>query len=299
MNTSKIFNLNDANGGTEILARKFEEQILPLIPELNNYNWIIAPGSGQILEEKINIAWIHIGEYEQDLDWVQHPNLDYLIFVSEYQKQKFLRRFDIDISKCYVINNFINDIKYVWYKDTDIIKIAFHVSPERGLQVLMRAVSNIDDPKIELHAFGDFSKNKKYSALFDKRIFLHEKMSNSSVINFISMCHIFAYPSIWNETSSMCLIESLCSGLYCITNDSSVLPETGINLTHIYKTQSTIEKESKVLEKEIVKAIDEIRSGRFDSKIQSDISNNYYSISKAIDSWKALANLIENNKNRV
>jgi glycosyltransferase involved in cell wall biosynthesis len=294
VNTSKIFNLNDANGGTEILARKFEEYILPLVPEFNNYNWIIAPGLGQILKEKINIAWIHLGEYEDGLEWVENPYLDYLIFVSEYQKQSFLNKFNIDKHKCYVINNFINNINYIENKPTDVIKIAFHVDPERGLELLIKAMNLISDPKIELHVFGDFLKNKKYLNISDKRIFLHEKINNESVIKFISNCHIFAYPSICNETSSMCLIEALSSGLYCITNDLSVLPETGMGLTDIYKFQNDIDKEYKFVAEKIISSIELIRSKSFDGKNQSEAVNSYYSIDKAIKSWKSLSKTITN-----
>jgi UDP-glucose:(glucosyl)LPS alpha-1,2-glucosyltransferase len=39
--------------------------------------------------------------------------------------------------------------------------------------------------------------------------------------------HMFVYPSIWEETSCISLLESMAAGLYCIVTNYGALYETG------------------------------------------------------------------------
>ena len=42
---------------------------------------------------------------------------------------------------------------------------------------------------------------------------------------------MFAYPSIWEETSCISLLESMAAGLYCIVTNYGALYETGAEFT--------------------------------------------------------------------
>lgn len=298
----KIFDI-DASwiGGTELMALSMQEKILPLAPHLSEWNWIIAPGKVNLREDGKNIAWVHLGEFEGDLSWLQHPLVAHIIFVSYYQYQRFVERYPgINQSRCHVIKNAIDPIPL---KDNpkDKIKLLFHSEPYRGLEVLLEAFRMVDDPDIELHVIGDLDTKTidwkiqmqnsiKESILLDNRVICHGRLSNEDTRKQVQQCHMFAYPSTWRETSCICLIEALSAGLYCITNSFTVLPETGIGLTKIYPFDENLSQQAKVLHEHIMVGLDDIRSNRFNKKVQADIANSHYSWESVTKQWLNFAN---------
>ena len=289
MTGQKIFNIDPSwIGGTELMALSMQEKILPLAPNLAEWNWILAPGNINLREDGKNIVWVHLGEFEGDLSWLQNPLVAHIIFVSYYQYQRFTEIYPgIDHSKCHVIKNAIEPIPF-YTKPKDKIKLIFHSEPYRGLQVLLDALKLINDPDIELHVIGDLDTTtiewktevqnniKKYISL-DDRVFYHGRVSNNKVREILQDCHIFAYPSIWRETSCLALIEAMGAGLYCITNSFTVLPETGIGLTKIYPFNEDLTKQAITISNEITKAIELIRNDKFYAFGQVQAVNNYYS----------------------
>jgi glycosyltransferase involved in cell wall biosynthesis len=285
-------------GGTELMALSLQDKLIPLAPEALDWNWIIAPGEINLRSDGKNIAWVHLGEFEGDISWLQDPLVAHIVFVSYYQYQRFIERYpNIDQAKCNVIYNAIEPIKVNLNKDTSKIKLIFHSEPYRGLDVLLQAMTLLESYKdIELHVFGDlntktvdwkieFQDKIKDMCLKDSRVFLHGRVSNEEIRNFMDYCHMFAYPSTWRETSCISLIESMCAGLYCITNSFTVLPETGIGLTNIYPFVEDLNIQAEILAGEIQRGIHEISSGSFNPLIQSKKANEVYSWDKLINNW--------------
>lgn len=304
MDGQKLFDVDYSwIGGTELMAINMEKHILPIAPQLSEWNWILAPGKINLREDGKNIVWVHLGEFEGNLNWLANPLVAHIIFVSYYQYQRFMERYpNIDNSKCHVIRNAIDPIPFL-DPPKDKIKLAFHCEPYRGLEVLLDALSLIEDPDIELHVIGDLDtktidwkvdiQNKiKESILLDDRIIYHGRLSNDNVRKQLQNCHIFAYPSTWRETSCISLIEAMSSGLYCITNSFTVLPETGIGLTKIYPFDNDLKNQALTLSKEILKAMDLIKNKRFDQINQIVKTNDYYSWNNVSKEWLDFSNKI-------
>ena len=295
MNGSTILNYNKSfTGGTEIMARGFEENILPIFSEFRNWNWILAPGNINLREDGKNIVWVHLGEFEGDLGWLNDPKVAYIIFVSHYQYHRFLERYNLDSKKCFVIENAINPI-IAKRKPVDKIKLIFQSEPYRGLNVLLQALSNIKDDRIELHVFGDLDTDTvdfwkesmqgkiKDLCLKDSRVFLHGRVNHKDVLDFIGSCHIFAYPSTWRETSCLSLIEAMSAGCYCITNDLTVLPETGMGFVDMYEFTFDEELHVKRLQKKIQDAIENLY--KFDPTYQITLTNKKHSWQNISNKW--------------
>ena len=284
-------------GGTELMALSLQDKLLPIVPEASSWNWIIAPGEINLREDGKNIAWVHLGEFEGDLSWLQDPLVAHIVFVSYYQYQRFVERYPgIDQSKCHVIYNAIDPIRLNLQKEAEPIKLIFHSEPYRGLDILLKALSILQDESIELHVFGDlntktvewkidFQNSIKEMCSKDSRVKLHGRVSNKEVRDFMSECHIFAYPSTWRETSCISLIEAMCSGLYCITNSFTVLPETGIGLTNIYPFVEDNDIQAQVLADEIKKGINLISKKQFNPLLQSKKANEVYSWNNVLKQW--------------
>lgn len=297
MTGQKIFNIDPSwIGGTELMALSMEKKILPLAPNLSEWNWILAPGQINLREDGKNIVWVHLGEFEGDLSWLQNPLVAHIIFVSYYQYQRFTEMYpEIDHSKCHVIRNAIDPITFS-IPPKDKIKLVFHSEPYRGLEVLLDALKLIDDPDIELHILGDLDTKTidwkieiqdriKECILLDNRVICHGRVSNDEVREQLQNSHIFAYPSTWRETSCIALIEAMAAGLYCITNSFTVLPETGIGLTKVYAFNKDLDKQALTLSNEIIKAVNTIRSDKFYSFKQVQAVNDYYSWRVVSKEW--------------
>jgi glycosyltransferase involved in cell wall biosynthesis len=305
MSGQKVFDIDHSwIGGTELMALNMEKYILPIAPQLAEWNWIIAPGKINLREDGKNIAWVHLGDFEGDLSWLQDQRVAHIIFVSYYQYQRFMERYpNIDNSKCHVIRNAIDPIPVSEYTLGSKIKLVFHCEPYRGLEILIDALSLIKDPDIELHVIGDLDtktidwkidiQNKiKESILLDDRIIYHGRLSNDNVRKQLQNCHIFAYPSTWRETSCISLIEAMSAGLYCITNSFTVLPETGIGLTKIYPFDNDLKNQALTLSKKILEAVDSIKKKRFDPINQAVKTNDYYSWKSVSKEWLDFSNKI-------
>ena len=282
-----------------------EEKVFPYVPELKEWNWIIAPGKIDLREDGKNIAYIHLGEFEGDLSWLQNPLVAHIVFVSYYQYQRFVERYPgIDTSKCHVLKNSIDPIEFTEKDYSSKIKLVFHSEPYRGLDRLLLALSLLKDLRdIELHVFGDlntkvvdwkieFQDKIKEMCKDDNRVFLHGRVSNTEVKEFLKEAHIFAYPCTWRETSCISLIEALSSGLYCITNSFSALPETGIGFSKIYPFLVDPEKEAEQMAKEIRQGIDLLKSGKFNPNTQVPFVNKEYSWDSRIKEWQDFSNTI-------
>jgi glycosyltransferase involved in cell wall biosynthesis len=308
MNGQKIFNIDPSwVGGTELMALKMQEKVLPIAPQFSDWNWILVPGEINLREDGKNIVWVHLGEFEGDLRWLANPKVAHIIFVSYYQYQRFMEWFpDIDSNKCHVIRNAINPITPSKYPSIDKIKLIFQSEPYRGLDILLKAISLIKDESIELNVFGDlhtttidwkidFQNKIKAMCEEDSRVVLHGRQPNDVVREQIRSSHMFAYPSTWRETSCISLIEALSGGLYCITNSFTVLPETGIGLTNMYPYNPDPDSQSITLADKIIEGIDDIRSGRFDQISQIVKANNYYSWNTVSKEWLRFADKISMN----
>lgn len=300
-----MFNLNDSIGGTEMMANKLIEKVIPSVPDLEKHNWIIAPGSGSFSSKKKNIAWVHIGEYVEDLEWLNSEDLHHIVFVSNYQYRRFLEFFDgIDDRKCYVVENAIDPLPENKKDYSSTIKLIFHSEPYRGLDVLIGALNLIDSSyDLQLDVFGSLEesdeewKNEIHERIKDlaknnSRVIFNEKSSNEVIREKILESHMFAYPATWKETSCISLIESLSGGLYCITNNSSVLAETSIGYADVYPFKSHPDDEAKILAERIKHGYHMMKSGEFNHLEQVKKINEYYSWDNRINDWKRFSNSI-------
>jgi glycosyltransferase involved in cell wall biosynthesis len=295
-----LFDINESwIGGTELMALAMEKNILPEIPELAEWNWILAPGKINLREDGKNIAWVHLGEFEGDLSWLCDPLVEHVIFVSYYQFQRFTEMYpNLDQSKCHVIKNAIDPIVPQYETNKDKIKLVFHSEPYRGLDILLMAFNLLKDlPDLELHIFGDMDSSTieweqkvkdriKYLSLEDHRIEFHGRVSNQEIRTFLPTADIFAYPSTWRETSCLALIEAMCAGLNCITNSFTVLPETGIGLTTIYPFTYVDQDQASMLAMLIRDAVEQSRSDSIKKELQTTIANQHYSWETRLKDWQ-------------
>jgi len=234
-------------GGTELQFEYLRKHVDPQL--LNQFQICTSvPESIPLAKDKINILW-QKNSYDQPnlapwfKDKSNHHKYDWYVFNSNWNFEKFRMMFDIPLNKSLVIKNGVGDIEPIatTYKKGDPIKIIHHCTPWRGLSVLLGAMQLVKNPLITLDVY---SSTEVYGKRFheqtdDQYKELYEQARQLPNVNYIGYkpneyikehlkdYRLFVYPSIWEETFCISLLEAMAAGLYCITTNFGALFETG------------------------------------------------------------------------
>ena len=242
-----------AKGGTELMKFALHER---LDDDLLSKFQIIPSRVRDIDPDRIPILWNHdlAGDPETlHLKNVKAEDLKFaqLVFVSHWQLQQFKNYLNIPYSKSIVLQNAIEPIPE-HKKPDDVINICYHTTPHRGLELLVPVFEHLAKnqfkslkKKVHLHVYSDFNiygwpeRNKPYVELFDRcrqhvDITYNHSIPNEKMKEELKKMHIFAYPSIWAETSCIALLEAMSAGLLCVHSAYAALPETAGNWTMMY-----------------------------------------------------------------
>jgi glycosyltransferase involved in cell wall biosynthesis len=195
---------------------------------------------------KLNILW-QKNSYDQPnlapwfKDKSNHNKYDWYVFNSHWNYEKFRYYFDIPTEKSLVIKNGVDNIKpRDLTKKKDKIKLIFHPTPWRGLNVILAAMQYVKNPNIELDVYSSCdvygqafkeANDKQWQGLYDQAKTLPNVnyigyKSNEYIKEHLHEYDIFAYPCIWEETFCISAIEAMAAGLYVITTDIGALFET-------------------------------------------------------------------------
>jgi glycosyltransferase involved in cell wall biosynthesis len=257
---------------------------------------------------KVNILW-QKNSYDQPnlapwfKDQSNHYKYDWYVFNSHWTFEKFRIAFDLPTEKCVVIKNGIKNIEPIitTYKKGDPIKIIHQNTPWRGLNVLLGAMQLIKNPLITLDVYSstevygkDFyeQNDKYYQTLYEQAEALPNVnyigyKSNEYIRKHIKDYRMYVYPSTFEETSCISLLECMAGGLYCITTNLGALFETGAEFP-VYIPYSTDYKSlSKKFAHVIDAAADTLDSPNIQShlKFQIDYTNKFYNWDKQGKAW--------------
>ena len=232
-------------GGTELqyaLLHKYVDKKL-----LNNFQITTSvPEKIPLAKDKINILWEQ-NSYDQPniQPWMKdssnHSKYDWYVFNSHWCAEKYRMFFKLPADKCTVIKNAIEHFpERKVYKKGDPIKLIFHPTPWRGLNVMLGAMQLIKNKNVTLDVYSStevygtsFKKanDKIYQPLYKQAKKLPNVnyigyKPNEQIVKNITQYQIFAYPNIWEETSCISAIEAMAAGLHMITTNYGALYET-------------------------------------------------------------------------
>jgi glycosyltransferase involved in cell wall biosynthesis len=153
--------------------------------------------------------------------------------------------------------------------------------------------------KIELNVYSSFDlygwhvRDKPYELLFEKLrahpgINYSKSVSNDVIREELKRSHILAYPSIWQETSCLVMIEALCAGLVCVHSSLAALPETAMGSTYMYGYTENVEHHMTRFEANLRDAITDVLDGDEMSEDRVDFLNDTYSWENRQWQWKEL-----------
>ena len=117
--------------------------------------------------------------------------------------------------------------------------------------------------------------------------------------NELSEFDILAYPSTFEETSCISVIEALSTGLRVVTSSIGALPETTEGWARMYSYNDDREEHGKLFAKILGEEIEKMFSGELVEQLtsQRDIYSKKWSWDERIKDWEYLFNQINVNKN--
>ena len=293
-------------GGTELQFEYLKKYVDPKLLDQVQITTSV-PEKIPLSKDKINILWQknsydqpNIAPWFNDKD--NHKKYDWYVFNSHWNYEKFRYLFNIPTEKCLVIKNGVDNIKpRDLNKKKDKIKLIFHPTPWRGLNVMLAAMQYIKNPNIELDVYSStevYGKNfydqsdHLYQGLYDQA----KALPNVNYIGYkpneyikenLHNYDIFAYPNIWEETFCISAVEAMAAGLYVITTDYGALYETCAE----FSTYIPYQKSYKNLAKNFAYAIEASAEKLYEPgvqqhlKMQIEYTNQYYSWVKQSNAW--------------
>jgi glycosyltransferase involved in cell wall biosynthesis len=297
----------NANGGTEQQLQRLYDGKIPreLIQEFQ----IIPTRLREIKEDKYRFYYCH--DLPQDPE-VQHlanggwRKFTRLIFVSNWQAQQFMAQFEIPWSRCVVMLNAIMPIPRVYLNEehvNDTIRLIYHTTPHRGLNILLPVFDKLCETHKNIHldvysSFGLYGwkeRDEQFQALFDyanehKHITNHGAVSSEEVRSALGSAHIFAYPSVWAETSCLCLMEAMSAGLNCVHPNYGALYETAANWTSMYHWHENPNDHARMHYVMLDNAIKSVSNENMQSRLASQkvYTDAFYNWENRAMQWKAL-----------
>lgn len=285
-------------GGTELMANRIgsdcNQSLLPHFQIIHSRVRDLDPDKKKILVLH-DLPGDPEAQHLKDGGW---EKFDQLVFVSHWQQQMFNLYLGVPIEKGIVLRNAIEKIE-THAKPTDKIRLIYTSTPHRGLNILVPVFERLakEFDNVELDVFSSFDlygwpqRNVPYQQLFD-RIEAHPNMnyhgakSNKQVREALKQAHIFAYPSTWQETSCLCLIEAMSAGLMCIHSSLAALPETSMALTSMYGYKEDLVDHAELFYAELRNAILLYQNPNTRSQVQVYL-NNVKQMSDFVYSWDA------------
>ncbi len=241
----------NANGGTEITTRQLFDRLEP--EELDGVQ-IITSRVRELDPDKIRIYHLHDLPGDPNAshlkDAASRDRFDHIVFSSNWQYQQFRNELGMPwSSQCSVIETGVESFPAPQQQDprTNPIKLVYTSTPHRGLELLVPVFEQLVHhyPFVELHVYSTFKlygwpeRDQPYEELFERcrqhpNIHYHGLSTHENVRQAYLNSHIFAYPSIWPETSCRCLIEAMMAGCLCIHPNLAALPDTAGGMTQMY-----------------------------------------------------------------
>jgi UDP-glucose:(glucosyl)LPS alpha-1,2-glucosyltransferase len=248
---------NEANenamSGSEMMMTELEQHMEPGF--LDDFQ-IILSRPRELLEDKIRIFYAH--DLPDDPESVKAlsnsgwSKFHKFVFVSNWQAQRYIERYNIPWSRTVVLRNAINDIEVDIPKKFDFskneeIRMIYHTTPHRGLNLLIpvfeKLCEHVENVHLDVYSsfklYGWEDRDSQFEPLYD-RIEAHDNMTyhgsvdNETIRTALSKSHVFPYPCTWQETSCRSLIEAMASGLMCIHPNYAALYETAGYWTFMY-----------------------------------------------------------------
>lgn len=296
----------NARGGTELMQERLHSSLPPDLLE----KFQIIPSRVRDLDpDKKHILWLHDLPGDPESDHLKDPNsrkrFDKIVCVSDWQMQLYNLSSGLPYSESIVIKNAIYPIELESKPFDGTINLIYHTTPHRGLEILVPVFEELANKHSDIHldVYSSFSiygweqRDEPYKLLFDRcrnhpQITYHGAVSNDEVREALKKSHIYAYPSIWPETSCLSVIEAMSAMNLVVCPNYAALPETCSNFAMMYPFNENKNVHAVQFAHTLEQAIKVVRKNQGKTDPYLDFQKQYfdyfYGWDKRKGEWEAL-----------
>lgn len=268
----------------------------------------------EIDPNRIPVLWVQ--DMPADVPFITDPNtraiFGKIVFVSAWQQTVFNINAGVPFAESAVIKNAIYPIERET-KPSDQIRLIYHPTPHRGLEILVPVFERLSTayPNLHLDVFSNYDiyarghLNPAFEPLYERcrrhpQITYHGSQDNDMVRSYLAQAHIFAYPSIWRETSCMSAMEAMTARCITVAPNYGALSETLANFNVSYDWNEDKREHEKVFEMKLVQAIESIGSRETESLLddQKGYADRFYNKETRLDQWIQFLENIERRPNK-
>ena len=294
-------------GGTEQIAQKMVDSIDKNI--LAQFQIVFSRLTEPLDASKVRIFYCHDladDPYsEQALGNGNWKNFHKIVFVSHHQMNQYIKKYSLPSSVCIVMLNAIEplDINVLdRASSTSPIRIGYWSTPHRGLEILVPVFDLLArEYDIELDVYSSFEiygwgeRDKPYQQLFDKcrsheKINYYGSVPNAQLRKSLADIDIMGYPSIWEETSCLCLMEAMSAGILPVHSNLGALYETAANWTVMYQYMEDPQQHAATFYQAMKFAIENVCTNDMVGRLQAQKSyaDSFYNWQVRKTQWEAL-----------
>jgi glycosyltransferase involved in cell wall biosynthesis len=300
-------------GGTELMLDALIKRLDPKLLEQVN----IVSRPEDIDETKKQVLWVH--DMPADMPFIAtaagRSRFDGIVFVSSWQQQIFNLSAGVPFTGSTVIKNAIEPIKRIPKPDDGVVRLMYHPTPHRGLQILVPVFVELCKKYDNLHldVFSNFDiyarpeMNKQFEELYEvcrahEKISYHGTQPNSLIRTALQQAHIFSYPSIWRETSCLCAMEAMSADCVTVAPNYGALAETLANFSVTYDFSENLQTHARSFSDALEQAILNINTDETRSLLdfQKSYADTFYSWESRIEQWNSyLTSIIKAPKKKI
>lgn len=296
----------NALGGTELMKYGLRDR---LGEEFLEDFQIICSRVRELDESKIRVLWCH--DLPEDPESKHLANGGWkkfhkIVFVSNWQAQRYIEKYNIPWSRTTVLLNAIDPLpaESTGKPKDGKINLIYHTTPHRGLNILVPVFQKLVEKhdNIHLDVFSSFQiygwpdRDKQFEPLYeqirnDPNMTYHGYKPREEVHTALQQAHIFAYPSVWLETSCISLMEAMSAGCMCVHPNFGALPETAANWTMMYGWQENMQEHASMFYSVLDSAIEIMKEDdnyQVKLKGQKSYADLFYSWELRVAQWRSL-----------
>jgi UDP-glucose:(glucosyl)LPS alpha-1,2-glucosyltransferase len=293
-----------SNAGTELMCRGLEQRLDPEL--LARFQIIPSRVENPLDPGRIRLLWCHDLALDQMFYHLANGGWErfhLIVMVSNWQMEAFIERYGIPWSRCVVMRNAIEPIS-LKERAKGVCRLIYTATPQRGLAILLpvfRQLRKKYGKQVELEVYSSFrlygrdEEDEPFKPLFDQLTETegarwHGARPNQEVRDALANAHIFAYPSIWRETSCLGLMEAMSAGLMCVHPNYGALFETAANWTAMYQWHEDMNTHARIFHKLLDLAVAGELGGESSAPLmaQKQYADLHYGWDRRVKEWDAL-----------
>lgn len=297
----------NAMGGTEMMKHGLYDR---LPTDLRDKVEIICSRVREVDKDRPSILWLH--DLFTDPEAVHLRNKESrerfakLVFVSNWQWTTYNLAMEIPYSEAIILHNAITPIESHKKPSDDTIRLIYHTTPHRGLEILVPVVDFLTkngqdtihlDVYSSFQAYGWPQRDEPYEKLFETirnhpQMTYHGYQPNEVVREALKKADIFTYPSIWQETSCIAAIEAMSAACAVVHPNYGALPETMGNFGFSYQYHEDVQQHANIFANVLANVLNLYRNDRAKThsrlQFQKMWCDNFYGWDMRSKEWEGL-----------